>query len=85
MSSNTYAHLEKILTEAAEKLGEHFDSVQIIAVTSNQGSERCAASLTAGTGSYYERLGATREWVITQEEYSRESARINQRSESDEE
>lgn len=81
MSDDSLDYLEKVLTNVAEKLGEHFCSVQIVAVANNTDGDRCVAALSAGTGSYYERLAATREWVLSQEEYIKERARIVQRRE----
>lgn len=81
MSDDSLDYLEKVLTNVAEKLGEHFCSVQIVAVANNTDGDRCVAALSAGTGSYYERFAATREWVLSQEEYIKERARIVQRRE----
>lgn len=66
-------NLVRMLQEAADKLAEHCDSVQIMA-TRRKGSavdQRCAA----GTGNIYARFGSVRDWIIFMEEQSRIEAR----------
>lgn len=63
---------QKILKQASTSLGEYFDSVRII-VTAENGDSFALHSF--GSGSYYAQLGAVRDWLIHQEEYSRTNAR----------
>ena len=58
----------ELLEEAARRLAEHFDSVQIIAVAQSSDGDDVVSSYSSGSGSFYERLGAVREWVIRQDE-----------------
>lgn len=69
--------LYQILSDAARVLREHFDSVQIIACHSdNEGTTR----FERGSGSFYERLGATRSWIERQVESDLEGARNEARN-----
>jgi len=67
--------LVSLIKRHAQELGEHVDSVQIIATIQNSDESGEDTSMSAGSGSLYARLAATREWVITQDEYVRAKAR----------
>lgn len=66
----------KRLEDALETLSEFFTAVHIFAVkteTADEGGDGVAGDLafSSGRGSYYQRLGFIREWVIRQDERSR--------------
>jgi hypothetical protein len=75
---------DKRIQDAANLLGEHCDSVQIIAVVHNDKGDDMVVSYAAGSGSLYERIGATREWLIRQDEYTKEHARRHAFNDDDE-
>lgn len=56
----TDEELGKIVDDAAFKLGEHFDAVQILA--SNSDSEGTYGKMR-GVGNFYARLGMAREFI----------------------
>ena len=72
--------LAELISRHAAELGEHFDSVQIIATIQNSDESEVDTSMSSGSGSLYARLAATREWVITQDEYVRAKARSDWKS-----
>ncbi len=55
----------KVLDSVLAGLSEHFDNVQIIA-TRSDGTDTLV--IDRGTGNWYARYGAVREWIIIQEE-----------------
>jgi hypothetical protein len=57
--------LQEMLQREADRIGEHFDSVIIIA-TNNYGED--SVRHKASSGSIFTNYGATKEWVITYEE-----------------
>lgn len=81
--SPEHHRLQELLDKAAEALGEHFCSVQIIATTNNTTGTNTCAAMQASAGSLYERIGATREWVLVQDEYAKSYARANWEDEGD--
>ncbi|HYE29921.1 MAG TPA: hypothetical protein VEH27_00705 [Methylomirabilota bacterium] len=52
---------------AAATLGEHFDSVQIIA-TKHYGATEEYMRFCASSGNLYANLGAVKEWIISQDQ-----------------
>lgn len=52
--------LGKIVEDAAAKLGEHFEVVQILVSNSDGEGTRC---IKRGVGNFYARLGMSREFV----------------------
>lgn len=62
------------LRDAANALGEHFDTVQIL-VTRHEEGETGTVNASWGTGNWFARFGQVREWVIKSEERSRELIR----------
>ena len=69
-------HLEELhkrATAAIEALGEHFNSIQLVATVRTDAGN--SAMLAVGVGSYHERLGATKEWIILQDEKARSHVR----------
>ena len=67
---------EKIVQQAIDMLGEHFDCVQIFVTTKNSGYTETIAT---GIGNYYARIGIARDWIIREEERSR--VRVRQQEE----
>lgn len=60
----------KIIREIAEKLGEHFDSVQIFC-TRYESDECGTISAKWGIGNWFSRIGQVREWIARHDEESR--------------
>ncbi len=56
----TTSEAAKILEEAAMRVGEHFDAVQILATWNEQGETR---SLNRGTGNWYARQGLAHAFI----------------------
>lgn len=56
----TAEELDKIVTDAASALGEHFDAVQIIVSNSDGEGSKC---LKRGVGNFYARLGMVKEML----------------------
>lgn len=53
-------------------LREHFDSVQIIACRKETGlSDGSVSRFCRGAGSFYERMGAARAWLLREDEQER--------------
>lgn len=67
---------ERCAEECAQKLSEHFDSVRIIAVRHTKG---VSAVFSTGRGDFYSQLGASRDWVIRQNERTR----VNERADNE--
>ncbi len=65
---NERNQLMGMMTAVAAKLGEHFNSVRIIATRENNGETE---SFTVGSGNYFAQLGSALEWVDKQREQSR--------------
>ena len=74
--------LSKILSDAVRVLREHFDSVQVIACHSdNDGT----TMFDRGSGSFYERTGATRAWIEHRTESDLEDVRQDAKDARDQE
>jgi hypothetical protein len=58
--------LTEMLDKSAKQLGEHFDSVIIIATNSYNGDD--FVRYKAASGSVFANYGATREWLLAYEE-----------------
>lgn len=69
---------DRALELASNVLREWFSSFRIIATTSDPANE-ASCKFSCGGGSYYEQVGAVREWLLTQDEFVRERARGQQR------
>lgn len=72
--------LVKIIRSHASKIMEHVDSVQIIA-TVKDGED--TTFLQVGLGNWFARFGSVREWLIKQEERTREDERHDQLEDND--
>lgn len=68
-----------LLVKAAARLREHFSSVQIVACRPEDGNR--VTHFEAGNGSWYERYGSMRYWLLMEEEADRERARQKVRDE----
>jgi hypothetical protein len=60
------------LERHCSQLGEHFDSVRIIATTHRDGF---TVSHSFGAGNFYAQMGAVREWIKRRDEEVMESVR----------
>ena len=65
----THEQMAGILQDVASRLGEHFDTVQILATSHD---ERGTFGLKAGVGNWYARQGQAREFI--QQETARHHA-----------
>lgn len=66
---------QKLLVKAATQLGEHFSAVQILASRSEDGAQSGTTRFEASSGSFYERFGSVRAWLLRQDEAERMAAR----------
>jgi len=73
MSESDEAEINKLVKDAAVKLAEHFDCVQIL-VTKHKGGEEVTQSFEHGVGNFYARLGHVREWLCLQDQFQRNHA-----------
>ncbi len=64
--------LTKLLERHAAVLGEHFESVRIFGVV-NRG-DGCYGRITRGEGNYFSQYGSVRDWLIEQEQATRNHA-----------
>jgi hypothetical protein len=60
--------------KCADDLMEHFDSVMIFA-TEHDGSAEGTRTICFGRGNMYARIGQVREWLIRQDEISKQMER----------
>lgn len=70
-----------LLNTFAENLGEHCEAVRIFVTKGSDDGSGNTIHLTTGRGNMLAQHGQVREWIIMQEEYVREKARIDQRRE----
>jgi hypothetical protein len=61
----------KLVSRHAEQLGEHFDSVQIFVTGSHADGDGTTRCITRGSGNWYASYGAILEWVIAQDQRTR--------------
>lgn len=54
--------------EAAQALGEHFDSVQVFATRHEEGTSHGTINIHVGVGNWFARFGQVRDWVVKKEE-----------------
>lgn len=71
--------LQELLKKNAQQLGEHFESVVIIATKTYSGDDH--VRFKASSGNHYANVGSVREWLVFQEE----KVRIQARSDCEEE
>lgn len=65
----------RLLDQAAHKLSEHFDAVQIFATRHEPNQLDATTRVCSGVGNWFARYGQIREWMIREEESSRQIAR----------
>jgi hypothetical protein len=58
----------KLMDDALQGLGEHFDSVQIFVTRHEAGEKGGTLAVKRGCGNIYARYGQIREWLIEQDE-----------------
>lgn len=58
----------RIVERHVAQLGEHFQSVRIIATRHQDGN---TITVTSGSGNWYAQVGSVRDWVTQQDEYTR--------------
>lgn len=74
-------HDLKMVREAAERLGEHFDSVQILTTRHEPGTEDGTVNVNYGVGNWFTRYGQVREWLIKCEERTKAFVRREEEQE----
>lgn len=65
------------IKDAAQKLGEHFDSVQIFATRSESGELEGTLNFHVGVGNWFARYGQVKQWLIKEDEAARLETRKN--------
>lgn len=76
-------HADDALEKAIELLSEHFDSVQIIATKKDDEDEDTDLLCEHGSGSIYARVGSVRDWLLRQDEYTRQYAKDEEGDDDD--
>lgn len=78
MTAEEEADVERI-KKAATDLGEYFDTVQIFATRHQSETEddTGTVNLNYGVGNWFARLGFVKDWLIRQDEYTRDHCRKN--------
>lgn len=71
----------KMVRTAAEQLGEHFDSVQILCTRHEPGTDDGTVNVNYGVGNWFSRYGQAREWLIKCEERTKAFVRREEDSE----
>ncbi len=69
--------LERI-KKATQALGEHFDSVQIFCTRHEAFKRDGTVNVNYGEGNWFTRFGQVRDWVIRQDERTRDHVREEQ-------
>lgn len=54
----------EMVKKAAEKLGEHFDTVQILTTRHESGKEGGTVNINFGVGNWFARYGLARDWIV---------------------
>lgn len=83
MDEDSNKFIEDLVRKHAAQIGEHVDTVHVFVTKHGIGGE-VTKSFHYGVGNLYAREAHIREWIITQEEYVRETARIRQRQDLEE-
>ena len=65
----------KLCEEAARALGEHFDTVMIFATRHEAGKDG-TVNIQYGVGNWFARKGQVSEWLLREEEDTREHVRL---------
>lgn len=61
----------KLLSDAANQLGEHFDAVHIFASRHEAETEDGTVTVNSGVGNWHARIGQIKAWIIRHNEYER--------------
>lgn len=81
MSENE--HDLKLISDAVDRLAEHFDTVQIFASRHEPTTENGTVHWEVGRGSWFARYGQIRTWLIQEEGWTRtRGANLRDRGES---
>lgn len=64
-----------IVQEHVDKLGEHFDTVQIYVTRYESHKEGGTVNINLGTGNWFTRFGQVKEWAVRVDE----DTRVNRR------
>lgn len=70
--------MRRLVRDSAARLGEHFDSVLVLAVTRDSDGAGNEIKVLTQIGSLYAVLGAVREYQLEQEQYVRTHANRQQ-------
>lgn len=65
----------KLIEEALNSLGEHFDTVQIFTTRHVPYTEGGTRSAALGVGNWYARYGQVAEWLVKTDEHTRREVR----------
>lgn len=68
----------KMVEEAAQKLSEHFDSVQIFVTSHEMGEHDGTMNINLGVGNWFTRYGQVSDWLIRKDEQARKYIREEQ-------
>ena len=82
MDQPTKQALVAKLDDQVSKLLEHFDSVRIFC-TSHQGESSNTFSITRGGGNFYAQLGHVRDWLVEQDQRTRNDITARDKSNDD--
>lgn len=69
-------HDMELISSALERLGEHFDSVQIFANRQEvDGGDQSIVNIYSGCGNWFARYGQVKNWLITEDERTKTRVR----------
>ena len=63
-----------VVRDAALRLAEHYDTVQIFVSSYEPGEDGSAESYSYGVGNWFTRYGVVRNWLIREEQGTRNEA-----------
>jgi len=69
---------KRCVEECAQKMSEHWDSVRIIATNHHKGFTGIYSS---GRGNFYAQIGGVREWIMRQDEGTKQNVRDESKDE----
>lgn len=78
--NNQEADIERAKS-ACLQLGEHFDTVQIFCTRHEQGEECGTVNVAYGVGNWFARRGQVGEWILKEEQSTREAVIRKERGE----
>jgi len=69
------ADMERV-RKHVEDLAEHFDTVHVFVTRAGEGDDdQSTLNINIGTGNWFARLGFVKDWIIRQDEYTRQDCR----------